>query len=143
MRRVASRHPRALPERAHPAVSVPVPEHRLQDAAFRVPAADVAGRDRCAGEGGRHGRDQLPSQHGDHPALPPHDGAWERAEQDGGDVHRAEDPERRGGTAVHLRHRGEVLRRGNGAGRDGHRARGAAVGAAAETHHPVLPAAVG
>jgi hypothetical protein len=47
-----------------------------------------------------------------------------------------------GGPELHLRHGGEVLRGGDGARGDGDHAGGAALGAASEAHHPVLPAAV-
>ena len=45
--------------------------------------------------GGRHGRDQLPAVHGDHTAVPAHHGDGLGALQNGGHLHRAEDPPRR------------------------------------------------
>ena len=75
--------------------------------------------------------------------MPEDHGAGKRAVQDGRHLHRAEDPIRRGGPELHLRHRRAMLRGGHRAGRDGHDARGAAVGEAPEAHHQVLPAPVG
>ena len=51
VRRVAPGHPLVLPQRPHPAVPVPVPEHGEQDEAVRVPEAHVPGRHRRARKG--------------------------------------------------------------------------------------------
>ena len=56
VRRLAPRDADALPERAHPSLPLPIPQHRLEDTPLRVPEADLARRHRRARQGARRTR---------------------------------------------------------------------------------------
>mmetsp|Transcript_37753 Transcript_37753/g.102915 ORF Transcript_37753/g.102915 Transcript_37753/m.102915 type:complete len:194 (+) Transcript_37753:367-948(+) len=92
---------------------------------------------------GRLGGHQLSPANGDYPPLSPDHGDRERAIEDGRHVHCAEDPARRDGPQLHLRDGGAVLCGQYGAVQHGGGSRGAALGATAQAHCPVLPAALG
>eukprot|EP00166_Cyanidium_caldarium_P006139 ctg_818.g338 len=131
----------AVPQRAHPALLVPVSEHRIQDATVRVLAPDLTGGHRRSGQGGRPRGDQFLAVHGDHPALSAHYGDRLGAEQDRGHLYRAEDPAGRQRAELRVSDGGALLCGEHGVVHHGDQFGGAAIGPAAQAHHPVLPAA--